>query len=110
MEREEDNLEDQMIVLTLENAETGQVRGTCQIFTHVGQTSPFYSYRLGVLPQSSREIGRTFRAKMLGLTTDVEGDRKSGVKGKIVSVRGDLGGRRLIKKKHNHKDIPKKII
>src|SRR3546814_10462104 len=66
MEREEDNLEDQLIVLTLENAETGQVRGTCQIFTHVGQTSPFYSYRLGVLTQSSRELGRTFRAQMLG--------------------------------------------
>src|SRR3546814_9697598 len=67
------NLEDQLIVLTLENAETGQVRGTCQIFTHVGQTSPFYSYRLGVLTQSSRELVRTFRAQMLGLTTDLEG-------------------------------------
>src|SRR3546814_8569701 len=78
MEREEDNLEDQLIVLTLENAETGQVRGTCQIFTHVGQTSPFYSYRLGVLTQSSRELGRTFRAQMLGLTTDLEGSSEVG--------------------------------
>src|SRR3546814_11267632 len=60
------------------NAETGQVRGTCQIFTHVGQTSPFYSYRLGVLTQSSRELGRTFRAQMLGLTTDLEGSSEVG--------------------------------
>src|SRR3546814_10481985 len=66
------------LVLTLENAETGQVRGTCQIFTHVGQTSPFYSYRLGVLTQSSRELGRTFRAQMLGLTTDLEGSSEVG--------------------------------
>src|SRR3546814_18921314 len=57
MEREEDNLEDQLIVLTLENAETGQVRGTCQIFTHVGQTSPFYSYRLGVRSEE-RRVGK----------------------------------------------------
>src|SRR3546814_15875102 len=92
------NLEDQLIVLTLENAETGQVRGTCQIFTHVGQTSPFYSYRLGVLTQSSRELGRTVRAQMLGLTTDLE-DRKSVGEGKRGSVRVDLGGRRIIKKK-----------
>src|SRR3546814_18458498 len=32
-----------------------------------------------------------------------EADRQSGVSGKRVSVRGDLGGRRIIKKKTNNK-------
>ncbi|MCF8708501.1 arginine N-succinyltransferase [Rhizorhapis sp. SPR117] len=78
LSRQEDVLEDELIVMVLENAETGQVRGTCQMFTQVGQTWPFYSYRLGVLSQNSRELGRTFRAEMLSLTTDLEGSSEVG--------------------------------
>jgi arginine N-succinyltransferase len=66
-------LADELFVLVLENTETGEVRGTCQIFTHVGQNYPFYSYRIGTLTQHSKELGRTFRADMLSLTTDLEG-------------------------------------
>lgn len=64
---------DELFVLVLENSATGEVRGTCQIFTHVGQRHPFYSYRLGTLTQHSKELNRTFRAEMLSLTTDLEG-------------------------------------
>lgn len=71
--RTEDTKADDLFVLVLENTATGEVRGTCQIFTHVGQSYPFYSYRLGTLTQHSKELGRTFRADMLGLTTDLEG-------------------------------------
>lgn len=78
LSREEDILEDELIVMVLENAETGQVRGTCQMFTQVGQTWPFYSYRIGVLSQTSRELGRAFRAEMLNLTTDLEGSSEVG--------------------------------
>ena len=69
---------DELFVLILENTATGDVRGTCQIFTPVGQTHPFYSYRIGTLTQHSRELGRTFRAEMLGLTTDLEGSSEVG--------------------------------
>jgi arginine N-succinyltransferase len=71
--RTEDTHADDLFVLVLENTDTGEVRGTCQIFSHVGQQHPFYSYRLGTLTQHSRELNRTFRADMLGLTTDLEG-------------------------------------
>jgi arginine N-succinyltransferase len=71
--REDDAKADDLFVLVLENTETEEVRGTCQIFTHVGQSYPFYSYRLGTLTQHSKELNRTFRADMLGLTTDLEG-------------------------------------
>ena len=71
--RIEDSKADDLFVLVLEDLATGEVRGTCQIFTHVGQNYPFYSYRLGTLTQHSKELGRTFRADMLGLTTDLEG-------------------------------------
>ncbi len=76
--REDDSVADELIVMVLENVETGQVRGTCQIFSTVGQSYPFYSYRLGVLTQHSRELGRTFRAQMLSLTTDLEGSVEVG--------------------------------
>ncbi len=71
--RTADEKADDLFVLVLENTATGEVRGTCQIFTHVGQSYPFYSYRLGTLAQYSKELNRTFRADMIGLTTDLEG-------------------------------------
>ena len=78
LSRTSDGIEDELIVMVLENVDTGQVRGTCQIFSTVGQNWPFYSYRLGVLTQHSRELGRTFRAQMLSLTTDLEGSVEVG--------------------------------
>ena len=76
--RESDALEDELFVLILENTVTGEVRGTCQIFTEVGQRHPFYSYRLGTLTQHSRELDRTFKAESLTLTTDLEGSSEVG--------------------------------
>lgn len=76
--RQGDDVEDELIVMVLENRQTGQVRGTCQIFSKVGQSWPFYSYRLGILTQYSRELNRTFRAEMLSLTTDLEGSAEVG--------------------------------
>ena len=76
--RQTEGVEDELIVMVLENSRTGQVRGTCQIFSTVGQKWPFYSYRLGVLTQHSRELSRTFRAQMLSLTTDLEGSTEVG--------------------------------
>ena len=61
------SVRDELFVLVLENTVTGDVRGTCQLFTHVGQSWPFYSYRIGQLTQHSKELSRTFRADMLSL-------------------------------------------
>jgi arginine N-succinyltransferase len=69
---------DELFVLVLENTATGEVRGTCQLFTMVGQRWPFYSYRLGTLAQHSQELKRTFRADMLTLSTDLEGASEVG--------------------------------
>lgn len=76
--RTDDTLSDEVFVLMLENVETGDVRGTCQLFSRVGQQHPFYSYRIGTLTQSSTALNRTFRAEMLSLTTDLEGASEVG--------------------------------
>lgn len=68
----------ELFVLILENVVTGEVRGTCQLFTAVGETWPFYSYRMTTLTQHSKELNRTFRAEMLALVTDLEGSAEVG--------------------------------
>lgn len=67
-----------LFVLVLENSATGQIRGTCQIFAQVGMESPFYSYRISTLTQTSKALGKTFRAEMLSLVTDFEGASEVG--------------------------------
>ncbi|MEO0032454.1 MAG: hypothetical protein RIS94_2212 [Pseudomonadota bacterium] len=69
---------DELFVLVLEDTATGEVRGTAQVFTRVGQLWPFYSYRLATLTQHSKELNRTFRAEMLNLVTDLEGSSEVG--------------------------------
>jgi arginine N-succinyltransferase len=86
----EDTPGDDLYVLMLEDSATGQVRGTAQLFSRIGQRWPFYSYRQGVLSQSSRELGRTFRAEMLSLTTDLEGSSEVG--GLFLHPRERAGG------------------
>lgn len=70
--------DDELFIMVLENIETGAVRGTSQLFTKVGQTWPFYSYRLSTLSQTSKELERTFSAQMLSLVTDLEGASEVG--------------------------------
>lgn len=77
-ERTEEAVGDDLFVFVLENTETGEVRGTCQIFSAVGLKWPFYSYRIGALTQHSEELGRTFRADILNLSTDLEGASEVG--------------------------------
>lgn len=73
-----DGVSDDLYVFVLENTETGQVMGTCQIFGQVGQKWPFYSYRITNHTQHSEELNRTFRAEVLNLTTDLEGSSEVG--------------------------------
>ncbi len=76
--RDGEGVGDDLFVLVLENARTGQVRGTSQIFSKVGTRWPFYSYRLTSFTKHSRELARTVRAEMLVLTTDLEGSTEVG--------------------------------
>ena len=71
--RETESPDGDLFLFVLENGENGQIRGTCQIFSRVGMQQPFYSYRISTLTQTSRELGRTFKAEMLNLCTDFEG-------------------------------------
>ena len=73
-----DDVGNDLYVFILENTATGDIRGTCQVFSAVGLKWPFYSYRIGALTQHSEELGRTFRADILNLSTDLEGASEVG--------------------------------
>jgi arginine N-succinyltransferase len=69
---------DDLFLFVLENTETSQIRGTCQLYSMVGVDTPFYSYRIGTLTQTSKALGKTFRAQLLNLSTDLEGSSEVG--------------------------------
>ncbi len=92
--REAEEPSDDLFFFVLENKETGQIRGTCQVFGMVGTDQPFYSYRISTLTQTSRELGRTFRAETLILTTDFE--RCSEVGGLFLHPSERAGGLGLL--------------
>lgn len=97
--RTDDAIGDDLFLFMLEDAGTGRCIGTCQIFAKIGSVWPFYSFRIGVLMQYSKELDRTFRAETLTLSTDLDGatevgglylnpaERSSGAGGLIARAR-----------------------
>lgn len=69
---------DELYLLVLEDTDSGEVRGTCQIFGQVGQRWPFYSYRIGTDSKHSEQLGRTFHAQILMLSNDLNGASEVG--------------------------------
>jgi len=76
--REEDTQTEELFVLMLENAETGEVRGTCQIFTSVGERVPFYSYARSTETTRSEMLDRTFHLETLTMVSDLKGSSEVG--------------------------------
>ena len=69
---------DELYLMVLEDLDSGEVRGTCQIFGQVGQRWPFYSYRIGTDSKHSEQLGRTFHAQVLMLSNDLNGASEVG--------------------------------
>lgn len=69
---------DELYLLVLEDLDSGEVRGTCQVFGQVGQRWPFYSYRIGTDSKHSEQLGRTFHAQILMLSNDLNGSSEVG--------------------------------
>ena len=69
---------DELYMLVLEHGPTGRIGGTAALFSRVGATLPFYSYKLTTLSMHSRELDRTFRTGVLHLVNDFEGASEVG--------------------------------
>ncbi|PZN96790.1 MAG: arginine N-succinyltransferase [Alphaproteobacteria bacterium] len=70
--------ENELYILLLEQVSTGRIGGCGMVFSRIGVEWPFYSYKLGTLSQSSRELGRSFALQFLSLTTDHDGASEVG--------------------------------
>ena len=76
--RDEDAHQEELFVLMLENAQTGEVRGTCQIFTSVGERVPFYSYARSTETTRSEILDKTFHLETLTMVSDLKGSSEVG--------------------------------
>jgi arginine N-succinyltransferase len=65
-------------MLFLEDSATGRIGGTACLFSRVGAEWPFYSYKLGMVTQTSRELKRTFAMQTLYLVNDYDGASEVG--------------------------------
>ncbi|MFN7173780.1 MAG: arginine N-succinyltransferase [Thermaurantiacus tibetensis] len=67
-----------LTMLVLEHRHSGRVGGTAAIFGEVGTDWPFYSYKITTIALKSRELGRTFRTRVLHLVNDFDGASEVG--------------------------------
>ena len=70
--------DDELYILLLEHAETGRIGGCGMVFSRIGARWPFYSYKIGVLSQTSKALERTFSLPFLSLVTDHDGASEVG--------------------------------
>ena len=76
--RIEDAPDDELYILLLEQLGTGRIGGCAMVFSRIGARWPFYSYKIGVLSQTSKALGRTFSLPFLNLVTDHDGASEVG--------------------------------
>lgn len=69
---------DQVFLLLLENAATGEVVGTANLHACLGQDWPFYSYRVSRVHQTSREVGKKVSADVLLVVNEFDGATEVG--------------------------------
>ena len=70
--------DNELYMLFLEDSATGRIGGTACLFSRVGVEWPFYSYKLGNVTQTSRELKRTFAMQVLYLVNDYDGASEVG--------------------------------
>mgnify|MGYP005842761775 CR=1 FL=1 len=73
-----DEAPDGLYMLVLAHRATGRVGGTAAIFAGIGLSFPFYSYKITTIALHSRELGRTFRTRVLHLVNDFDGASEVG--------------------------------
>jgi arginine N-succinyltransferase len=76
--RADDTPDDELYILLLEQTSTRRIGGCGMVFSRIGARWPFYSYKIGVLSQTSKALGRTFSLPFLSLVTDHDGASEVG--------------------------------
>lgn len=69
---------DELYLFLLESAQSGRIGGSALIFSSVGTTKPFYSYKITRQSQYSHELQRTVTTNVLNLVNDFAGASEVG--------------------------------
>lgn len=64
---------DDLTLLVLEDVPAARVIGTAGLFSRLGRTWPFYSYKINRLSQTCKELGKTLTSEVLHLVNDFDG-------------------------------------
>jgi arginine N-succinyltransferase len=65
--------DNEFYMLMLEDLESGKVLGTASIYSRLGATWPFYSYKIHRITHLSHDLERSFAAEVLHLVNDFDG-------------------------------------
>ncbi len=79
MADETDGTGDDVYLFVLEDRESGRIIGTSGIYARIGLEKPFYSYKIHVLTQVSRELDLTVKSRLLQLVNDFTGCSEVGM-------------------------------
>ena len=79
----------------LEDAEKGQIAGTCGIKARIGLTQPFYSYKLTTITQISSQLDKFSKQEILQVTNDLTGSTEVGALFLLPHYRRDRLGKML---------------
>lgn len=71
--RDTDSFGEDRFLFVLEDDATGAIHGTCQIFSHIGTDTPFYSYRIDRHGADHAVLGRSVDHTILTICTDHAG-------------------------------------
>ena len=82
-------------LFVLEDDERGQIVGSTGLYTHVGLSRPFYSYKLSTIVQASQEVGVYSRQQVLHMVNDYTGASELGSLFLVPDYRRDGLGRFL---------------
>jgi len=70
--------DNEFYMLMLEDEESGKVLGTASIYSRLGATWPFYSYKIHRITHLSHDLERSFAAEVLHLVNDFDGASEVG--------------------------------
>jgi len=70
--------QNEFYMLVLEDEPHGQILGTACLYSRLGATWPFYSFKLGRVAHTSRDLARNFSTQLLFLVNDFDGASEVG--------------------------------
>jgi arginine N-succinyltransferase len=91
---------EEFYLFVLEDGESGRIAGTAGIMCGIGQSRPFYSYKIIKRVHTSRAIGRSDTVRLLQIVNEYQGVTEVGALYLTASQRGEGRGKLLARSRY----------